>query len=94
MAKRILVGELPDVSMVTEKQEKVLALNANVLTSVPVKPTARTNEDKAHYKRDRLNRGTGTALDKDFDDIKHTTLSERGALFEYDHAARTCGARR
>jgi dihydropyrimidine dehydrogenase (NADP+) len=68
-----------DVSAVHDIE--VLALNPTVHRFATVKPTKVTHKTKHHYKR---NAGcqTGCDLKKDFNDIKPTTLTERGALFE------------
>lgn len=68
-----------DVSAVHDIE--VLALNPTVHQYATVKPTKVTHKAKAHWKR---NKGcaSGCDLKKDFNDIKPTTLTERGALFE------------
>jgi dihydropyrimidine dehydrogenase (NADP+) len=72
-------GTHGDVSAVHDIE--VLALNPVVHQFATVKPTKVTHKTKAHWKR---NDGcaTGCDLKKDFNDIKPTTLTERGALFE------------
>lgn len=68
--------------------EDLLALNPRVQEFATVKPTVVTKKEKKHWKRngdkeEKLkNCGTCDPLFKNFDDIKHTTLSERGALRE------------
>lgn len=72
-------GNHGDVSAVHDIE--ILALNPTVHQYATVKPTKVTHKTKAHWKR---NEGcaTGCDLKKDFNDIKPTTLTERGALFE------------
>jgi len=67
------VSEVPDI--------EILSLNPKVRETAVVKPTQRTTEEKKHWKR---NEGckSGCELKNNFDDIKHTTLTERGALYE------------
>lgn len=57
-----------------------LALNPRVQTHAAIRPTAVQRDEKKHWKRN-LKR-SGTTRKNDFSDIKHTTLSERGAVFE------------
>jgi len=63
------------------KDIEILALNPKVQPFASLKPTHVTHEEKKHWKRN-VSCSTGCDLKKDFSDIKHTTLSERGALFE------------
>lgn len=67
------VSQVPDI--------EILALNPKVQPFASLKPTKKTNEEKKHWKR---NDGCGSGCEKnrDFNDIKHTTLTERGALYE------------
>ncbi|CAH1775886.1 unnamed protein product [Owenia fusiformis] len=71
-----LSKDVPDI-------ENLLSLNPQVRKSAVVKSSASTKKDKKHWKRN-ADKGCGTCapLEKNFDDIKHTTLSERGALKE------------
>jgi dihydropyrimidine dehydrogenase (NADP+) len=65
--------------------ENVLKLNPRVNTSASLRPTAITKADKMNWKRnsDKGCSSCGTnKYENDFRDIKHTTLSERGALRE------------
>jgi hypothetical protein len=73
--------EMTTLSVVPPEQRKLLELNSTVMTSVGVRPTYKTTESKAHFKRN-VEPQHGEALKQDFHDIKHTTLTERGALFE------------
>eukprot|EP01113_Clastostelium_recurvatum_P006868 TRINITY_DN1314_c0_g1_i2.p1 TRINITY_DN1314_c0_g1~~TRINITY_DN1314_c0_g1_i2.p1 ORF type:complete len:1053 (-),score=261.29 TRINITY_DN1314_c0_g1_i2:46-3162(-) len=68
-----------DVSEVHDIE--ILALNPKVQPYASFRPTAVTSADKPHWKQ---NAGdlTDCGLKKDFSDIKHTTLTERGALAE------------
>eukprot|EP01104_Vermistella_antarctica_P004115 TRINITY_DN14629_c0_g1_i1.p1 TRINITY_DN14629_c0_g1~~TRINITY_DN14629_c0_g1_i1.p1 ORF type:complete len:1024 (-),score=347.23 TRINITY_DN14629_c0_g1_i1:63-3080(-) len=63
------------------KDIEILALNPNVKRHANLTPTKKTKKIKEHWKR---NTGceSGCDLKNDFSDIKPTTLSERGALFE------------
>ncbi|KAL4635100.1 dihydropyrimidine dehydrogenase NADP(+) [Arapaima gigas] len=74
MAK--LSKDLPDI-------ENILALNPKIKNHASLYSTATRKVEKKHWKR---NLGKGcescTKLENNFDDIKHTTLSERGALRE------------
>ncbi|MFH4981756.1 hypothetical protein AB6A40_008465 [Gnathostoma spinigerum] len=64
--------------------EALLTLNPRVRTYANAKPTVDTKRDKHHWKRNRDKECDGCTTDfsNDFRDIKHTTLSERGALRE------------
>ncbi|XP_023243236.1 dihydropyrimidine dehydrogenase [NADP(+)]-like [Centruroides sculpturatus] len=63
--------------------ESILALNPKTPKYANVVPTAKTKIAKTHWKRNHDKRCSSyRSLYKDFDDIKHTTLSERGALRE------------
>ncbi|XP_076023805.1 dihydropyrimidine dehydrogenase [NADP(+)] isoform X1 [Genypterus blacodes] len=72
----MLSKDLPDI-------ESILALNPRVKTHASIMSTTSRKKEKKHWKR---NPETGcdscVKLENDFDDIKHTTLSERGALRE------------
>lgn len=57
-----------------------LALNPRVNTTASLRPTAVQQVEKAHWKRNTKRSGSKRA--NDFSDIKHTTLTERGAVFE------------
>ncbi|XP_064477285.1 dihydropyrimidine dehydrogenase [NADP(+)]-like [Ornithodoros turicata] len=63
--------------------ENILGLNPSIKPTASVTPSALTKRNKAHWKRnaDRKCNSCPT-LERNFDDIKHTTLSERGALRE------------
>ncbi|UYV65117.1 DPYD [Cordylochernes scorpioides] len=63
--------------------DNILALNPRVRQHANLIPTLQTKENKKHWKRNSDKKcSTCTPLDKNFNDIKHTTLSERGALKE------------
>ncbi|KAE9548824.1 hypothetical protein FO519_007960 [Halicephalobus sp. NKZ332] len=64
--------------------ENVLALNSRVNTHTNFRPTAVTKVDKHNWKRnsDKSCTSCSSHYENDFRDIKHTTLSERGALRE------------
>uniref|UniRef100_A0A8C4R5N1 Dihydropyrimidine dehydrogenase [NADP(+)] n=1 Tax=Eptatretus burgeri TaxID=7764 RepID=A0A8C4R5N1_EPTBU len=68
--------DLPDI-------ENLLQLNPRVKTHAVVRPTTETRLEKKHWKRNADKSCLGcTELKNNFDDVKHTTLSERGALRE------------
>ncbi|XP_034489970.1 dihydropyrimidine dehydrogenase [NADP(+)] [Drosophila innubila] len=72
----MLSKDTPDI-------EDLLALNPRVKTQCSVVPTKQTKENKKHWKRNADHMAVPcTTLANNFEDIKHTTLSERGALEE------------
>ncbi|EDW65449.1 dihydropyrimidine dehydrogenase [NADP(+)] [Drosophila virilis] len=72
----MLSKDTPDI-------EDLLALNPRVKTQCSVVPTKQTKENKKHWKRNADHTAVPcTTLANNFEDIKHTTLSERGALEE------------
>ncbi|XP_030624218.1 dihydropyrimidine dehydrogenase [NADP(+)] isoform X2 [Chanos chanos] len=73
---RMLSKDLPDI-------ENILALNPRVKTHAVLHSTAAKKVEKKHWKRNP-EKGCDSCvkLENNFDDIKHTTLSERGALRE------------
>ncbi|CAB3224409.1 unnamed protein product [Arctia plantaginis] len=76
MAVPLLSKELPDI-------ENLLRLNPTVKPYSNLVPSAQTKKIKQHWKRNADRKCTSCpTLTKNFDDIKHTTLSERGALKE------------
>ncbi|KAJ8305562.1 hypothetical protein KUTeg_016107 [Tegillarca granosa] len=68
--------DIPDI-------ENLLALNPKVRKHASLVSSAATKQNKKHWKRNQ-EKGCGTceSKEKNFEDIKHTTLSERGALRE------------
>lgn len=63
--------------------ENILALNPRITTHATFQPSSVTKANKKHWKRNKAkNCADHCSLEKNFDDIKHTTLSERGALRE------------
>ncbi|XP_032884780.1 dihydropyrimidine dehydrogenase [NADP(+)] [Amblyraja radiata] len=73
---RMLSHDLPDI-------ENLLLLNPRVKTCASLRSTTTTKIDKSHWKRNPAkNCSSHEKLENNFDDIKHTTLSERGALRE------------
>ncbi|CAG5999194.1 unnamed protein product [Menidia menidia] len=64
-------------------EESILALNPRVKSHAQIMSTASKKKEKKHWKRNP-ERGCDSCvkLENNFDDIKHTTLSERGALRE------------
>ncbi|CAH0397772.1 unnamed protein product [Chilo suppressalis] len=76
MASVLLSKELPDI-------ENLLKLNPTVKPYSNLVPSAQTKKNKQHWKRNTDRKCTTCpTLEKNFEDIKHTTLSERGALKE------------
>ncbi|XP_073797031.1 dihydropyrimidine dehydrogenase [NADP(+)] isoform X5 [Danio rerio] len=73
---RMLSKELPDI-------ESILALNPRVQTHAALLSTRTKKMEKKLWKRN-AEKGCESCvkLENNFDDIKHTTLSERGALRE------------
>ncbi|XP_066297825.1 dihydropyrimidine dehydrogenase [NADP(+)]-like [Branchiostoma lanceolatum] len=77
-SQKFLSRDPPDI-------ENILALNPRVTHHATLKASKVTKAHKKHWKRngDKGCNSCGSAnLTKNFDDIKHTTLSERGALRE------------
>jgi len=73
---RLLSKDVPDV-------EDILRLNPRIKHKASVVPTATTQRHKKQWKRNAdKSCATCEPKEKNFDDIKHTTLSERGALRE------------
>ncbi|XP_067640026.1 dihydropyrimidine dehydrogenase [NADP(+)] isoform X2 [Eurosta solidaginis] len=73
----LLSKEVPDI------EQNLMALNPRVKTKCTVLPTAETKVNKKHWKRNNDHQPNGCSkLLNNFDDVKHTTLSERGALRE------------
>ncbi|KAM6454389.1 dihydropyrimidine dehydrogenase [NADP(+)] isoform 3-T3 [Liasis olivaceus] len=63
--------------------ENILALNPRVQTHASLNSTAAKKHEKKHWKRNADKSCSNCEkLENNFDDIKHTTLSERGALRE------------
>ncbi|KAA0719089.1 Dihydropyrimidine dehydrogenase [NADP(+)] [Triplophysa tibetana] len=63
--------------------QNILALNPRVKTHADLHSTASKKKEKKHWKRNpERNCDSCLDLENNFDDIKHTTLSERGALRE------------
>ncbi|XP_020281435.1 dihydropyrimidine dehydrogenase [NADP(+)] isoform X2 [Pseudomyrmex gracilis] len=72
----MLSKDLPDI-------ENILNVNPKSKSHASLVPSACTKEIKQHWKRNIHEKcDSCTTLTKNFDDIKHTTLSERGALKE------------
>jgi len=75
------------VSVECQDIENLLALNPKIKPYANAVPSAVTKKVKKHWKRnedkaENLKCNSCSPLYKNFDDIKHTTLSERGALRE------------
>ncbi|XP_002130803.2 dihydropyrimidine dehydrogenase [NADP(+)] [Ciona intestinalis] len=71
-----LSKDLPDI-------ENILSLNPRIKPHANLISTAVTKKNKKHWKRNAdKDCSSCKPLEKNFDDIKHTTLSERGALRE------------
>lgn len=63
--------------------ESILALNPRIQQTARLTPSADTRRNKQHWKRNSDKKCSSCKpLENNFDDIKHTTLSERGALRE------------
>uniref|UniRef100_A0A6I8NLA2 Dihydropyrimidine dehydrogenase [NADP(+)] n=1 Tax=Ornithorhynchus anatinus TaxID=9258 RepID=A0A6I8NLA2_ORNAN len=63
--------------------ENLLGLNPRIRSHATVRSTAAKKQDKKHWKRNLdKNCFDCEKLENNFDDIKHTTLGERGALRE------------
>ncbi|XP_046428918.1 dihydropyrimidine dehydrogenase [NADP(+)] [Neodiprion fabricii] len=72
----LLSKDIPDI-------ENLLILNPKVKNYTNLVPSAQTKKNKQHWKRNVGKKcDSCVPLTKNFDDIKHTTLSERGALRE------------
>lgn len=77
MTTKVLTRDPPDI-------ESLLALNPRIQPHATLKPTVETKKSRTYWKRNE-DRNCGTCsvdLENNFEDIKHTTLSERGALRE------------
>ncbi|XP_029419692.1 dihydropyrimidine dehydrogenase [NADP(+)] isoform X2 [Nannospalax galili] len=73
---RMLSKDAPDI-------ESILALNPRIRAHATLHSTAAKKLDKKHWKRNSdKNCFNCEKLENNFDDIKHTTLGERGALRE------------
>ncbi len=85
--------------------QAVMALNPRVTSHASIVPTATTKKARKYWKRKvdcdvgelpgmSLSEGTQDCggLDKNFEDIKHTTLSERGALREANRCLKCADA--
>uniref|UniRef100_H2YN47 Dihydropyrimidine dehydrogenase [NADP(+)] n=1 Tax=Ciona savignyi TaxID=51511 RepID=H2YN47_CIOSA len=71
-----LSKDLPDI-------ENILLLNPKIKPHANLLSTAVTKKNKKHWKRNPdKDCSTCKPLEKNFDDVKHTTLSERGAVRE------------
>lgn len=74
--QHLLSKDVADIESLLELNPKI-AMNANVV------PTHATKKARKYWKRNgSKDCATCKPLENDFDDIKHTTLSERGALRE------------
>lgn len=72
----VLSRDAPDI-------ESILTLNPRIQTHATLRSTMAKKLDKKHWKRNAdKNCSTCGKLENNFDDIKHTTLGERGALRE------------
>ena len=69
---------------------EILALNPVVPRHATFRPTSETKRQKEHWKRNDCQ--AGCERSKDFSDIKHTTLSERGALHEANRCLKCADA--
>ncbi|KAM0731361.1 Dihydropyrimidine dehydrogenase [NADP(+)] [Formica fusca] len=72
----MLSKDVPDI-------ENILSINPKSKYHTNILPSALTKQNKQHWKRNIHEKcDSCVSLTKNFDDIKHTTLSERGALRE------------
>uniref|UniRef100_A0A0C9Q8R5 Dihydropyrimidine dehydrogenase [NADP(+)] n=1 Tax=Fopius arisanus TaxID=64838 RepID=A0A0C9Q8R5_9HYME len=71
----LLSKDLPDI-------ENLLRLNPKVKHYTNLIPSVETKRNKHHWKRNIEEKCNTCTLTNNFEDIKHTTLSERGALKE------------
>ncbi|XP_014244997.1 dihydropyrimidine dehydrogenase [NADP(+)] [Cimex lectularius] len=62
--------------------ENILSLNPKIQPTASLVPSIKTKQIKQHWKRNENKNCSTPCLENNFDDIKHTTLSERGALKE------------
>ncbi|XP_018015769.2 dihydropyrimidine dehydrogenase [NADP(+)] [Hyalella azteca] len=62
--------------------EELLSLNPRASPHANLQPSSVTKVNKKHWKRNKVKCETHCSLENDFSDVKHTTLSERGALRE------------
>nr|CAD7431544.1 unnamed protein product [Timema monikensis] len=68
---------------VRRSDNNILSLNPRINPFAIVVPTTATKKNKLHWKRNINTRcDICLPLENNFDDVKHTTLSERGALRE------------
>ncbi|CAF0828642.1 unnamed protein product [Brachionus calyciflorus] len=75
--------------------ESILALNPVIKPHATLKPTIQTKKDRKYWKRNQdhnCQSGCSVDLEKNFEDIKHTTLSERGALREANRCLKCADA--
>ncbi|XP_065202916.1 dihydropyrimidine dehydrogenase [NADP(+)]-like [Planococcus citri] len=76
MCTTLLSKDLPDI-------EAILSLNPRIKPVANIQPTILTKNEKIKWKRNTgKSCNKSHSLYKNFDDVKHTTLSERGALKE------------
>uniref|UniRef100_A0A8C1N166 Dihydropyrimidine dehydrogenase [NADP(+)] n=1 Tax=Cyprinus carpio TaxID=7962 RepID=A0A8C1N166_CYPCA len=69
--------------LISKYLSSILALNPRVKTHANLHSTASKKNEKKHWKRNpERSCDSCVNLENNFDDIKHTTLSERGALRE------------
>lgn len=72
----VLSKDVPDI-------EAILSINPKSKYHATLVPSTLTKQNKQHWKRNIHEKcNSCVSLTKNFDDIKHTTLSERGALRE------------
>ncbi|KAL7639399.1 UNVERIFIED_CONTAM: hypothetical protein RMT77_009900 [Armadillidium vulgare] len=73
--KKLLSKETADI-------EDILRLNPRTPKFASLKPSTLTKEEKRYWRRNKVKSCAPCDRENNFDDIKHTTLSERGALKE------------
>lgn len=70
---------------------QILALNPRVRTVASLTPTKVTKQVKEHWKRNATC-ADSCLIQDDFSDVKPTTLSERGALYEANRCLKCADA--
>lgn len=87
MATKLLSVDSADI-------ENVLALNPRIKPHASLVPTSETKKQRKYWKRNQENNCNSCENDlvNNFEDIKHTTLSERGALKEANRCLKCADA--
>lgn len=87
MSVKVLSADSPDI-------ESLLALNPKIKGNASLVPTSTTKQQRKYWKRnqERNCNSCENELENNFEDIKHTTLSERGALREANRCLKCADA--